>query len=124
MEEVTLAEARSMFPILGREVARAAHQGDTLDLDTDRLIQGFLREARANGAKAETRRRVTAIRRTAGGWCVEAGDRFEARVLVDAAGPGRTRWRGWRGSSRWGSGRCAGRWRGCPRRSTPRAGRW
>jgi glycine/D-amino acid oxidase-like deaminating enzyme len=86
MEEIGLSEARDLFPVLGAEVARAAYQRDTLDLDTDRLLQGFLREARANGARVETRRPVTAIRRTAQGWTVEAGEAFEARVLVDAAG--------------------------------------
>lgn len=87
MEEVSLAEARGMLPILGAEVARAAYQRDTLDLDTDRLLQGLLRGARANGARLETRRRVAAIRRTGEGWLVEAGEAVEARVLVDAAGP-------------------------------------
>jgi glycine/D-amino acid oxidase-like deaminating enzyme len=87
MQEIGLDEARSLFPILGEPVARAAFQRDTLDLDTDLLLQGFLREARANGARVETRRAVAAIRRTEAGWAVEAGETFEARALVNAAGP-------------------------------------
>lgn len=87
MEEIGLGEARGMFPILGRDVARAAWQRDTLDLDTDRLLQGFLREAKANGARVGTRRPVAAIRRTDRGWAVEAGGTAEARALVNAAGP-------------------------------------
>jgi glycine/D-amino acid oxidase-like deaminating enzyme len=87
LEEIGLGEARALFPILGGGVARAAYHASLQDLDTDRLFQGFLREARAAGARVETRRRVTAIRRTGGGWAVEAGEVFEARVLVNAAGP-------------------------------------
>lgn len=87
MRELTLAEARGMFPILGAGVARAAFSPDLLDLDTDLLFQGFLREARARGAQVETRRPVSAIRRTGAGWAVEAGESVEARVIVNAAGP-------------------------------------
>jgi glycine/D-amino acid oxidase-like deaminating enzyme len=87
MTEIGLPEARGLFPILGDAVARAAFSPDLLDLDTDLLLQGFLREARANGARVETRREVTAIRRTGQGWAVEAGEVFEARAVVNAAGP-------------------------------------
>ncbi|WP_037283408.1 NAD(P)/FAD-dependent oxidoreductase [Rubellimicrobium mesophilum] len=87
MTELSLGEARARFPILGSEVARAAFQPDTLDLDTDRLLQGFLREAKANGGRVHTRATVTAIRRSALGWAVEADETHEARVLVNAAGP-------------------------------------
>jgi glycine/D-amino acid oxidase-like deaminating enzyme len=87
MTEVGLSEAREMFPILGPEVARAAFQPDTLDLDTDRLFQGFLREAKANGARVLTRSPVAAIRRTGLSWAVEAGETHEARLLVNAGGP-------------------------------------
>lgn len=87
MEEIGLEEARALFPILGATVTRAAFQRDTLDLDTDLLLQGFQREARANGARIETRAPVTAIRRTATGWAVEAGATYDGRILVNAAGP-------------------------------------
>ncbi|HVG47548.1 MAG TPA: FAD-dependent oxidoreductase [Rubellimicrobium sp.] len=87
MTEIGLSDASDRFPILGPKVARAAFQADTLDLDTDRLLQGFLREARANGASVMTRSPVTAIRRTETGWAVEAGETREARILVNAAGP-------------------------------------
>ncbi|WP_210527086.1 NAD(P)/FAD-dependent oxidoreductase [Rubellimicrobium arenae] len=86
MTEIGPDEARRLFPILGPEVTRAAFQPNTFDLDTDRLLQGFLREARSRGAEVATRARVTAIRKIAGGWAVTAGDTYEARVLVNAAG--------------------------------------
>jgi glycine/D-amino acid oxidase-like deaminating enzyme len=87
-DEIGLSEARVLLPILGPNVTRAAFSEDTLDLDTDRLLQGFLREARANGADVRTRAGVTAIQRTERGWEVEAEDEGrEARMLVNAAGP-------------------------------------
>jgi D-arginine dehydrogenase len=87
MTEIGLPEARDRFPLLGPDVTRAAYQAETLDLDTDRLLQGFLREAKANGARILTQSPVTAIRRTASGWAIEARDTHEARLLVNAAGP-------------------------------------
>ncbi|NAZ37071.1 FAD-binding oxidoreductase [Rubellimicrobium sp. CFH 75288] len=88
MEEIPLPEARRLFPPLGRAVARAAFHPDTLDLDTDRLLQGLAREARASGARLLTRAPVAAIRRDGAGWAVEAGGgTHRAGRIVNAAGP-------------------------------------
>lgn len=88
MEEIGLDEARAMVPILNPgTVARAAIRGDTSDLDTDLLIQNFLRSARAEGAEIRTSAPVTAIARDGAGWQVTAGaDVVEGRVIVNAAG--------------------------------------
>ena len=51
MAEIGLDEARALWPMLGAGVTRAAYSPATLDIDTDRLLQGFLREARAAGAR-------------------------------------------------------------------------
>jgi glycine/D-amino acid oxidase-like deaminating enzyme len=124
MEEVGLPEARARFPLLGEAVARAGWTPDLLDLDTDRLLQGFAREARANGARLEVRRPVTAIRRTGAGWVVEAGEVLGARVLVDAAGPWADRVAAMAGLPPLNCGLCAGRWRAFHRPSIPPAGPW
>ena len=88
LEHLGLDEAAARFPILNRQTCtRAAIREDAQDLDTDLLIQNFLRRARADGAEVRTRSRVTAIRRQDGRWTVQAGDEsFEAPVLVNAAG--------------------------------------
>ncbi len=89
LTELPLAEARAMVPILNREtVAFAAHSDQAWDIDTDRLIQNFAREARGNGAQILTAAPVTAITRTADGWTVTTpkGD-HSAQNLVNAAGP-------------------------------------
>jgi glycine/D-amino acid oxidase-like deaminating enzyme len=87
MGEVPVAEARRHVPILGPEVRRAAHHADAWDLDTDAMLQDHARAVRAAGGTVETGRRVDAVERIAGGWCVRAGAaEAEARILVDAAG--------------------------------------
>jgi D-arginine dehydrogenase len=88
LRRIPPAEALALLPILDpRKVAHAAHSAAAQDLDTDRLVQGFARTARAHGAEIVTQARVTAIRRNGQGWTVTAGPReFEARLLVNAAG--------------------------------------
>ncbi len=88
LAEIGPAAAREMVPVLDPAVVdRAAHDPHAWDIDTDALMQGFARAARANGAEIVTRAGVEAIRRTAGGWEVDAGAQTRsARLLVNAAG--------------------------------------
>lgn len=88
MQRLTPDEAQAMVPIVRTEaVAAAAYSDDALDIDTDRLMQDFLRTARANGAEALTGVPATAIRRTARGWAVATPKgEVEASTLVNAAG--------------------------------------
>jgi len=88
LTEISFDEARARVPILHPERARLAALAEhAWDIDTDLLIQNFLREARANGALVETGARATAIHRLPTGWAVDTGrGSFEARILVNAAG--------------------------------------
>lgn len=88
LERITIAEARGLVPVLNAEVvAHAAHADHAWDIDTDRLIQNFAREAKGNGGRIVTGARVTAIRRTASGWEADtAGGTHAGRLLVNAAG--------------------------------------
>lgn len=81
-------EARAMVPILDpARLAYAAHSDAAQDIDTDRLVQGFARDARGAGARIVTGARAERIDRTASGWRVRAGGRdHEARIVVNAAG--------------------------------------
>lgn len=88
LEEISVAEACALFPLLEpRRLYRAAVERTACDVDVDRLLQGYLREARAAGATLETGAEVLAIRRDGDLWRVEtaAGD-FAAPILVNAAG--------------------------------------
>ncbi len=87
LAEVGVAEARARWPILGDAVARADWSEGALDLDADRLLQGFRQEARANGAEVVTGAPAAAIDRTPAGWRVATPrGAFAAARLVNAAG--------------------------------------
>ncbi|MEI9983306.1 MAG: FAD-dependent oxidoreductase [Aliidongia sp.] len=68
-------------------VAAAGWEETETDIDVHALHQGFLRGAKVQGAQLVTNARIDAIERRAGAWHLAAGAaRFEARVLVIAAG--------------------------------------
>ncbi len=87
LHPIDVDEARTMVPVLNPQAVRlAAWHEEAWDIDTDRLIQTFAREIRANG-EVVTGAKVTAIRRIPTGWEVEArGETCTARKLVNAAG--------------------------------------
>ena len=87
LHEITVDAAQAMIPILNpATVGFAGYHEAAWDIDTDRLLQDFAREIRANG-EIVTGARVDAITRGGAGWVVSAGGRsFEGRVLVNAAG--------------------------------------
>ncbi|MCB2115830.1 MAG: FAD-binding oxidoreductase [Rhodobacteraceae bacterium] len=88
LTEIGIGAAQAMVPILASgALVRAAHADHAWDIDTDLLIQNFLREARANGAEILTRARVTGLSRVDGGWQAEttAGP-VRARMVINAAG--------------------------------------
>ena len=88
LDALTIAEAKKLVPILDETVVdRAAYHASAWDIDTDKLMQTFVRMARENGGTVTTKAQVTAISRTATGWAVTTGDAiYEARTLVNAAG--------------------------------------
>ena len=81
-------EACTMVPVLnGSVVAGAAKADHAWDIDTDLLLQGFAKAARARGARFVMRAQVTAIARMAGGWTVtSSAGAFSGSMLVNAAG--------------------------------------
>ncbi|MWB79813.1 FAD-dependent oxidoreductase [Pseudooceanicola sp. 216_PA32_1] len=88
LDRIEMGQARGMVPILNPLTCnRAAMREDTYDLDTDLLIQNFLRRARAGGAEIRLKTRIDAIRFEGGRWIVRSGDEdFQAATLVNAAG--------------------------------------
>ena len=87
LEPVSVDAARAIVPVLGDRVAHAALGHHAWDIDTDLLLQGFARTARANGAQIVLSAGVTAIRRDRGLWHVlTAKEEFSAKILVNAAG--------------------------------------
>lgn len=88
LTEIAPEDAPLHFGLLNpATIAHAALSNHAWDIDTDRLIQNFAREARGNGAQILTGQTVTAITRTATGWRVDtANATHEARMIVNAAG--------------------------------------
>jgi glycine/D-amino acid oxidase-like deaminating enzyme len=88
MTLISAEEARAMVPILNPAVVKsAAHAQHAWDIDTDLLIQGFLKQARGNGARVVTKARVSAVTKIAGGWrVITAVGEFTAPLLINAAG--------------------------------------
>lgn len=88
LAEISFAEALAHMPILNAQtVSYAAWAEHAWDIDTDLLVQNFLREARTNGAQIVTVAKVTGLRRTGAGWCAETGKgEYEGRILINAAG--------------------------------------
>lgn len=86
LHEMSLAEAQALVPILDPAyVTRAAHHEAAWDIDTDRMVQAYARQIRANGV-VRTGARVDAISR-GDGWQVRtASDTITARHLVNAGG--------------------------------------
>lgn len=85
---LTAREAREIVPSLRPEATDWALLDRTAqDLDVDALLQGFLRGARAHGARVLTAREVTALARDGDGWRVGGtGFDLRSRIIVDAAG--------------------------------------
>lgn len=81
--------ARALVPVLRPDVVDCGLlDPDAFDIDVDALLQGFLRGARAQGARVRTGARLTALSRAGGRWQLHAADGMvaSADVVVDAAG--------------------------------------
>ncbi len=88
MEVITPEAAIAACPALDpAKLGFAAMGARAQDIDTDLLIQGYLRAAKSRGAACEFSAPATAIRREGGEWHVTTSKgEFRAKVLVNAAG--------------------------------------
>ncbi len=77
-----------MIPILDpATVESVAYHAEARDIDTDRPLQNFVRETRANCAVIHTGAHVSAIERTEAGWEVHTALGAQSgKPLVNAAG--------------------------------------
>lgn len=88
LDAISIDRACAFVPILNRaNLAYAGYHPDALDIDTDRLMQDFIRMLKTNGGRVVTKSPVTAVTRTADGWRVTAGGvDYTCATLVNAAG--------------------------------------
>ncbi|MDA0223023.1 MAG: FAD-dependent oxidoreductase [Rhodobacterales bacterium] len=82
------AETLEMVPILRIErVASSIYEHSAQEIDVDRMLQGYARLARANGAQIELAQGVESVGFTEGIWTLRtAKDTFQAPVVINAAG--------------------------------------
>ena len=82
------AAACELTPVLRPEmVSGAVYEPDAMDMDVHAIHQGFLRGIRRAGGHIRCRSEVTALRRHAGVWQVQAGgSAYQAPVVINAAG--------------------------------------
>lgn len=88
MNRINLDEALQMVPILDPEkLALAAYTDAAQDIDTDLVMQSYVRRLREQGGQIRTASKVTAIRPEGGGWAIMIGEEeLHARRIVNAAG--------------------------------------
>jgi D-arginine dehydrogenase len=81
-------EVLEIVPILRRElIAGGVFEPDARDIDTNGLLQGFLKQLRALGGTILLNAEVTALARDRSGWDIRLGDRdLRAGIVVNAAG--------------------------------------
>lgn len=88
LAQIAVSDAIAHAPCLRADrVTRAAYSADASDIDTDKLLQHYVRMARANSAAIKVSAPVSAISNKGGRWCVEAGEeRYSASGVINAAG--------------------------------------
>jgi D-arginine dehydrogenase len=88
IERIDAAAAIARVPILRQDyVAGVFVEPHSMELDVHGLHQGYLKSARARGARVAVNAGVEAIERTGGCWTVKtAAGIFRAPILVNAAG--------------------------------------
>lgn len=88
VRSLTRESALSMMPLIRPDYLAGALMDDSAaDIDVDALHQHYLKTFQALGGAMRINAGVTAIRREADGWTVEAGgERFHAATVVNAAG--------------------------------------
>lgn len=88
IERTTAKEALRFCPVINAyEFATAIYEPDCKDVDTNALIVGYLKGARARGGNLITNARAESIERKGNTWVVGTRNgTFEAPVIVNAAG--------------------------------------
>ena len=89
LRPVTREAALALVPVLHPDyVGSGLLEEGAMDADVEAIHQGFLRGAKARGADIRLGREVVAVTPTSAGYSVRtaAGEVFETRALVDAAG--------------------------------------
>ena len=87
--EVDADEARAMCPVVREDyVVSGVVEPNARSIDVAGLLDGYLRGFRSRGGKIVARAEVTGLERVGEAWEIACGsDRYQAGVVVNAAGP-------------------------------------
>jgi D-arginine dehydrogenase len=88
LERLDAAGVHELCPLLKNDALYGLADRDGIRIDPHALLQGNLRQLKANGGTLSTGQRIQAIDRSGGVWAVtsDAGAHFSAPILVNAAG--------------------------------------
>lgn len=88
LERLDARGVHELCPMLKADAVHGIADREGIRLDPHALLQGNLRQLRANGGDLHTGERVAAIERVGSAWSVtsEKGVRYSAPVMVNAAG--------------------------------------
>ena len=89
VRRITADEVVAKVPAFRRDkVAGGVFEPEAMDIDTNGLLQGFLRQLRAHGGTLRLDSEVLALAKGAGGWRIDTrSGPIHARLIVNAAGP-------------------------------------
>lgn len=85
---LSAAEARAIVPVLRQErLIGGVLEPDARDIDTNALLQGYIRAVRQQGGQVVPRAEVTGLERTGHGWTIRTRvGAVRADIVVDAGG--------------------------------------
>jgi D-arginine dehydrogenase len=88
LERLDAMGVHELCPLLRDDAVAGIADRNGMRLDPHALLQGNLRQLRSRGGRLETGVRIASIAREGSAWTVagEAGQRFSAPILVNAAG--------------------------------------
>lgn len=87
-EEISLSEAIDLVPILNpKTVRRASIENSARDIDTDLLLQSWIKLCRAQGGQIAMGQSVVSMQHNSRTWTVEIPQhKYQAPVVINAAG--------------------------------------
>lgn len=88
VERLDARGVHELCPLLKEDAVHGIADRNGIRLDPHGLMQGNLRQLKANGGELRTSARIASVQRSRGVWTLssEAGEAFSAPILVNAAG--------------------------------------
>ncbi len=88
LDRLDAAGVHALCPLLREDAVHGLVDRNAIRLDAHALLQGNLRQLRSDGGELHAYARVSQIKRSGSNWTVtsEAGAKFTAPILVNAAG--------------------------------------